>query len=239
MRLTPMRPVGADVLDGIIIGGGADVDPSLYGDPVDNEELLLIESAGEEDQRPALGSQLISLLIAPLLFVARRLLSTKNPRQFDSARDMLETSLIRTALEQDIPILGICRGAQLINIVSGGTLFRDLSSFYGEVPRLYSVLPRKKIVVTPQTCLSQLMGSPVQWVNSLHDQAINTLGQAMVISAREEQQVVQAIESQDHTFVLGVQWHPEYLFYRPAQRALFRHLANCARKHGQENRKIP
>lgn len=226
VRITPKRPRDLSLLDGLIIGGGADVDPTLYGEADDGP----LESL--KTQERSLRRWLLSLLLFPLIYLARRLLSTMaNPPGGDPDRDELESALIREAMQRGLPVLGICRGAQLLNVVAGGTLHRDLDDFYVEAPQLTTVWPAKRIQIEPDSRLARLLGCTGCRVNSLHSHAVNALAPGMRVVAREPNGVVQGIEHCDLPFAIGVQWHPEYLPQRRDQQGLFRGLVRQAQRH--------
>lgn len=226
VRITPLRPRALAQLDGLIIGGGADIDPTLYG-----EESVLPQSSLKEQER-SLGRWLLALLLFPLIYLARRILSTMtNPAGGDPARDRLESALLREALQQGLPILGICRGAQLLNVVSGGSLYRDLADFYVEAPQLRTVWPEKRVIIQANTRLAEILGCQACQVNSLHSQAVHDLAPDMQVAACEPNGVVQAIEHRELPFAIGVQWHPEYLPQRRDQQQLFRALITQARAY--------
>ncbi|MDX1626249.1 MAG: gamma-glutamyl-gamma-aminobutyrate hydrolase family protein [Wenzhouxiangellaceae bacterium] len=222
-RIQPKRPRPLSELDALIIGGGADVSPSLYGQqrPLPMRELA---DRGASGWRRALG-----YLLFPLFWLIRRLF-TKSTGGLDPARDQLEEALIREALEAGTPMLGICRGMQLINVVAGGTLLQSLEGFYDEVPAIRSVLPRKKIRLEPGSRLQAILGCDRCRVNALHSQAIDRFGRSLRAVARERTGVVQGIEAAGPQWLIGVQWHPEYLPQRAEQRALFRDLVRQARE---------
>lgn len=221
LRIRPARPRSIEELDGLIIGGGADVSPDLYG----AESLPKFKSLQD---RGLLGwRRLAGIILFPLLFVIRRLLTTKTTG-LNADRDALERELIDSALERKLPLLGICRGMQLLNVVAGGSLHQDIEGFYEEHPAIRSVLPRKQIEIHPDSRLAQTLVTTRLRVNALHSQAIDRLGEELMICAREPSGVVQAIEKTGSGFVLGVQWHPEYLPQRPEQRALFHALIQAA-----------
>lgn len=175
----------ADV-DGLIIGGGDDIGPDLYG-----------------------GT----------LGLSARL---------DPDRDALECDLAKAALDRNIPVLGICRGAQMLNVALGGSLDQDAWTTYGPDRKITTILPKREICVEPDTHLSLIGGEKPMKVNALHSQAVDWLGDGMRVSARDTGGMVQAIERVRDPFALGVQWHPEYLFYAHRQRALFRALVSAA-----------
>ncbi|MGM0584412.1 MAG: gamma-glutamyl-gamma-aminobutyrate hydrolase family protein [Pseudomonadota bacterium] len=142
--------------------------------------------------------------------------------KFDPARDAMELSILDHALPRDMPVLGVCRGAQMLNVHLGGTLHQDVRAAYDGVPRMWTPLPRKLVRLRPGTRLHEIMGEEELDVNSLHNQAIDRLGEGLTVSGRDEYGVVQAVEDPARPFRVGVQWHPEFLIYRASQRRLFR-----------------
>lgn len=221
LRITPTRGHSLDGLDALVIGGGADIDPALYGEEHEPMSELMVHSrsAVAGKRTPAL-----SLLLAPTLFLARKVFERHTLVPVDTSRDVLERGLIERALSRDTPILGICRGAQLLNVCLGGTLFRDVGSFYAETPQHRTVLPRKKVAIREGTLLARVIGAAPCLVNALHHQAIDALGRTVAIAANEENGIVQAIEVTSARFALGVQWHPEYIPQHRRQRAIFEAL---------------
>ena len=162
-------------------------------------------------------------MVAPFLFLWRGLFSLTSS-QVDRERDAFEQSCLDKALRENLPILGICRGAQFLNIHLGGTLHEELSSFYGEVDKVSSVLPRTAITLEENSYLRFLLGAERIRVNSLHSQAVKDLGQGLRVVAQDDAGVIQAIELVGRPGVLGVQWHPEYLPVSRLQQRLFHAL---------------
>lgn len=161
--------------------------------------------------------------------------------KIDPARDSAEKALITLAQPKGMPILGICRGAQMLAVVGGGTLHADIYDTFEGIPRLWTPLPAKTVAIEPDTMLAASTGVERLRVNSLHHQSVDRLGGGMRISARDEAGIVQAVEatlepvsSDRQRFVLGVQWHPEFLFYRSAHRRLFRALIDAARGYEKD-----
>lgn len=228
-RITPSRPLGIDRLDALVLGGGADVDPRTYGRSPETVRQMVHEA--RERLRQRLGRRPQAVLLAPVVFVARRLFESGTRSDPDSKRDALEWRLLDAALARGLPVLGICRGAQLVNVALGGSLHPTLEGFYVESPQVRTVLPKKRIVVEPGSLLASILGKTELRVNALHDQAIATVGHGLDVVAREESGVVQAIEHRDRPFVVGVQWHPEYVPQHRRQRALFERLVAAARTH--------
>lgn len=139
-------------------------------------------------------------------------------------RDELEMRWARKALENSTPILGICRGAQLINVVLGGTLFQDVRPIRIHTYNRPGLLPTKQVALLKTSLIAGICGKDRLRVNSLHNQAIDKTGKGLRIVGKDLDGIVQAVESAGDQRLLGVQWHPEYLFYLPSQLALFRWL---------------
>lgn len=215
-RIRPGRPVPVERVDALIVGGGADV-----GEP---EELDYDVVA----QRFPFWRRLLGAIIW-VLRVLFRIRRRRGSRE-DAARDALEFRLVREALERQAPIMGICRGAQLVNLSFGGTLHRDLSDFYEERPNPRSVFPTKDVVIDPGTRLAEILETESCRVNALHSHAVDEVGPGLRVVARETNGVSQAIESIGSPWIIGVQWHPEYLPHIPRQRRLFRALIEQARE---------
>ena len=224
VHITPTRPRPLDGLHGLIIGGGADVDPGLYG----QDPTPIVPDAKPPGESWAM--YLLELVLFPLTWMLRKLSGKFAAGGGNPARDALETRLLAGALERGMPVLGICRGQQLLNVHFGGSLHQDLSSFYVEDPETRTILPRKRVRTEPGTRLAQLLG-PETRVNALHRQGVDGLGKGVRVAARDRNGIVQAIEHESRPFVLGVQWHPEYLPQLASQRAIFAALVDEARRH--------
>lgn len=222
----PKEGVPDAEIHGLIIGGGADINPERYGQ-TDLDDLFT--KHGKVTGIRQFFSRLATILFFPLIYLARKLFSTKSAR-IDNQRDELEFSLLEQALEKGIPVLGICRGAQLINIHLGGTLYSDITNYYTEVPQVMSVWPKKMVQIKRESKLYQLLGYQQVWVNGLHHQAIDTVGSELQIVAHEKNGIVQAIEHDAYPFLLGVQWHPEYMPQIPPQRRIFEALVDEAQE---------
>jgi putative glutamine amidotransferase len=145
----------------------------------------------------------------------------------DPARDRLERDLLDAVLPRAIPILGICRGAQMINVHLGGSLHRDIYEVYSAKRRLRTVLPRMDVHIEPGTRLNAILDKDRYRVNSLHHQAVDRLGDGLRVAARDDHGVVQAVESPGAPFLFGVQWHPEFLIFWRSQQSLFRALVRA------------
>ena len=227
IRITPRRPRRIAGLHGLIVGGGADINPRLYG------QLPAVTLPDRPAHQP-LRRYLLGLILFPLTWLVRKLAGRLGSSYRDPQRDAMEWHLIDQAVRRGLPVLGICRGQQLLNVYFGGSLHQSLDSFYVEDPEIRTILPRKLITTQAGTCLAELLG-PERRVNALHHQAIDRLGQGLRVAARDRNQIIQAVEHESLPFVLGVQWHPEYLPQLPRQRAIFGALVERARArmHGQ------
>jgi putative glutamine amidotransferase len=218
VRIRHRRPVDKNTLDGLVIGGGTDVDPFHYGQQ--SESL---------DSRDDGHSTLVDWLVGLLLGVFRAVFARHSGQDYDPERDRLEQEVIHHALQQQLPVLGICRGAQLMNVTLGGSLHQAIGHFYTEeTSNIRSILPRKTVAVAPGSGLHRILRTESCVVNALHKQSINRLGRDIAISAAESNGVVQAIEKTNHPFFIGVQWHPEYMPQSKTQQRLFMGLVHCA-----------
>lgn len=195
--LTPHQPL-PDFFDGILLSGGGDIDPLLFG-----EEPLL--QSGE---------------ISPL-------------------RDAYEIRLCHEALAKNLPILGICRGMQVMNIAAGGSIYQDIGVQAGtslkhsqQAPRSYGT---HSIIMEENTLLFKLWNKKCTVVNSLHHQAVRQLGEGFVASAHSADGLAEAIEHQNNPFALGVQWHPEAM-QTEEQSLLFAAFLQAAAAYKQNRR---
>ncbi|TRD21680.1 gamma-glutamyl-gamma-aminobutyrate hydrolase family protein [Palleronia caenipelagi] len=186
VRWVTGRPCNVETVDGIIIGGGDDISPDLYG-----------------------GN----------LTASARL---------DPARDEMELTIARRALERNMPVLGICRGSQMLNIALGGKLDQDAFATHRDSRKYKTILPRRSVQIAEGSRLADHTGLDEMKVNALHTQAVSDLGQDLRVAAKDGGGMVQAIERTAEPFWLGVQWHPEHLFYARRQRAIFKALVSAA-----------
>jgi gamma-glutamyl-gamma-aminobutyrate hydrolase PuuD len=156
--------------------------------------------------------------------------------EVNRARDEFELSLLKRALDRRLPILGICRGIQLLNVGFGGTLYQDLDEDAAagfEHRQTDSGKARNEITHTvtitePESLLAGAVQGSCR-VNSIHHQAIRHLGRGLKVSAHSEDGLVEAIEAaDDYPFLLAVQWHPEEIVDRPEQRRILEEfVAKC------------
>ncbi|HXP28951.1 MAG TPA: gamma-glutamyl-gamma-aminobutyrate hydrolase family protein [Solirubrobacteraceae bacterium] len=162
-----------ELLDGLLLAGGADIDPASYGQA---------PHAETQDSVPE--------------------------------RDAFEIALTRAAIERDLPLLGICRGMQLINVALGGTLNQHLPEHLGheEHRRVIGTFDGSEhdVEVIDGTLAMDVIGAGVHGTKSHHHQGVEQLGESLRVGARSPSDgLVEAIELPDRSFVLGVQWHPE------------------------------
>ncbi len=162
------------LLDGLILAGGADIDPGSYGE-------------------------------------------TRDPHTVDTVpeRDRFEIALTRAAIERDLPLLGICRGMQLINVACGGTLIQHLPDRYGhgEHRRVVGTFDGAEHDVNLQegSLAQSAAGETVHTTKSHHHQGVDCLGAGLIVSGTSafDDELAEAIEVPGKRFALGVQWHPE------------------------------
>lgn len=140
-----------------------------------------------------------------------------NPKTISEERDELELGLSRAALERDMPIFGICRGCQVLNVAAGGGMVQDFPNHRSDTnnPELHPV------VVLPDSRLHEIVGDLSLAVNTYHHQGVDgaTLAPTLRASAfapAPDDWLIEAFESPDHRWVFGVQWHPERIFELPA-----------------------
>ncbi len=150
--------------------------------------------------------------------------------EVDIERDRWELALVAAADRRRVPVLGICRGLQAMNVAMGGTLVGHLPDVTDQRHRVpgHERGTVHLVDVDQATLLHELVGARIG-VNSLHHQAVDRLGAGLRVAARSPDGTVEAIEGLVGRRTLGVQWHPELLTHRPAQRALFSWLVDAAR----------
>lgn len=172
-------------LDGLILSSGEDIDPSLYNAKNEINYHENIEGAGTHYNRP--------ISFAP-----------------NKQRDQFEINLYHAAKKNNIPILGICRGMQLINIAEGGTLHQELPEtefehFLGKDGWIHY----HNVTIERDTKLFDLFRIDSYPVSSIHHQAVDKLGENLIVSGKAEDGIVEIIEHLEHEFVVGVQGHIE------------------------------
>ncbi len=147
-----------------------------------------------------------------------------------------ESNLILAALKKDMPILGICHGMQLVNVLRGGNLFQDIQS---EIPsainhkqQMVRSQTSHNIMITKNSLLDNILDTNNFAINSTPRPAINRLGDGLIISAKStEDGVIEAIESIEHDFVLGIEWHPEIEASSPQDNKIFKSFVNAATEY--------
>lgn len=183
-----------EVVDAIILSGGHDVTPELYG-----EEPL-----------------------------------AKTGVSFPEI-DRFDYELIKCAIEMNKPILGICRGMQILNTYFNGKLYQDLSYAKGEILKHDQVrtpsLVTHKIEIEEDSLLYKIFNEKEIKVNSFHHQAVKEVGENLKVTARAKDGIIEAFEHKNYPFLLGVQWHPEMLNKSyEKMNEIFKALINAAAK---------
>ena len=181
-----------DHVDGVLVPGGADVDPALYG-----------------------ATQL------------------DPSRELRPERDAFESAIIRRCIERDIPLLCVCRGFQLLNVVCGGSLSQRLDDEPGIMEHWQDEpyhLPSHEITLTARTRLALTLGTKPLQVNSMHDQGIlkQQVAPKLRIAATASDGLVEALEYPSKRFCVGVQWHPEFMPQEQASSALIHTFVSFA-----------
>ena len=153
----------------------------------------------------------------------------------DPWRDCLDLAMIRGALARELPILAVCRGSQVLNVACGGSLIQDIESQIQEpikhqqqAPAWY---PTHEVAIEAGSLLARIFETTSLRVNSFHHQALDQIASGFRVSAAAGDGVVEAIESVNHRFVLGVQGHPELMINGdPAMGKLFVHFVGAAKE---------
>ena len=188
-------------IDGLVLTGGGDVDPALYGEG---------RHESVDDAEPG--------------------------------RDEFELDLARRAMTEEVPLLAICRGVQVLNVAAGGTLVQDIPSSIASELRHSIEQPKDEVAhevrVAPESRLAWALGPVVDAahtcrVNSRHHQSVGRLGDGLVSSAAATDGVVEAIEKPESRFCLGVQWHPENFWRTGEFSPLFSAFVEAARERLQ------
>lgn len=161
-------------------------------------------------------------------------------RKVTPARDNVELQILRWSLDADLPIMAICRGIQVLNVAMGGTLWQDIASQLPNAAKhdYHPGYPEDFLAHTikplPGSRLSKIIGDDETSVNSLHHQAIDKLGQDLRPVAHAPDGIIEAVEGIDDRWIVGVQWHPEWLVESdPGMLALFKTFGEACASHGQ------
>jgi gamma-glutamyl-gamma-aminobutyrate hydrolase PuuD len=226
--------------------------PGRYLDAIDGSggEPVLLPPRGGADDSDAEGEtrrfdRVVAGLDALLLIGggdvdAGRYGAPVDPRNGGTSdrRDDLEFGLLSAALARDLPVLAICRGMQVLNVGLGGDLVQQLPDQLGSTrhqpgPGAFGPVT---VVTEAGSRVRRLLGPRTEVLCS-HHQAVDRVGQGLVVTAYSADGVVEAVESSDHRFVVGVQWHPEETGDRPLFDALVAEAAGAGRGHGHEDRR--
>lgn len=149
-------------------------------------------------------------------------------------RDELEITLCREAAQRKIPVFGICRGVQLMNVATGGDLYQDLNTQVGSESLMCHDQPAPKwygfheVRIKNGTLLKDILGTERARTNSFHHQAVRILGSSLSASAHTSDGIIEAIESINHPFYVGVQWHPERMLDDKVMFKLFQAFVKAA-----------
>jgi len=149
-------------------------------------------------------------------------------------RTEFELELVDLALNRDLPLLGICGGAQTINVALGGSLYQDIAT---QLPNAMEHEQRRKrdkgghqVLIHSGTRLKRIVQKRTLEVNTTHHQAVRRVGRGLVVNATAEDGLIEGLESSNHRFVLGVQWHPEILSRKnPFQRRIFSSFVSASK----------
>lgn len=168
----------------------------------------------------------------PALYGEEKLPQCHEP---DGARDVFELELFGRARNTGIPVLGICRGCQLINVAMGGSLIQDIPAFGIENIDHYQTTdgaePFHSVAVERDSLLYSIIGKESLQVNSFHHQAVKVPGRGLIVSASAPDGITEAVEAADGSFILGVQWHPEHMTsFRDDMLKIFTALIAAAKK---------
>ncbi|MEY2591541.1 MAG: putative glutamine amidotransferase [Acidimicrobiaceae bacterium] len=188
------------------------LDPTDAADAVEGLDAILFAGGGDID---------------PVLYGA---VAAPEVAGVDRRRDLYELELLHAALERHHPVLGVCRGLQVINVALGGTLVQHLPDVsavsHRDVSRARE--PAHPVSVAPDNVLIELLGSTTIDVNTLHHQAVDVIGRDLVVAARAADGTVEALTSAEGRRLVGVQWHPELLTHDGVSAKLFRWLVEEA-----------
>lgn len=153
-------------------------------------------------------------------------------------RTEFELNLVRAAIDHDLPVLGICGGAQAINVALGGSLYQDIATELGDAGAAEHTSRNSHgghpVRIEPGTRLSRIFRRRRFSVNTSHHQSVRRLGHGLIVNAVADDGVIEGIESFRQEFIVGVQWHPEVLAqHQPLQRRLFSSFVEACGKRSQ------
>ncbi|MDI9245928.1 gamma-glutamyl-gamma-aminobutyrate hydrolase family protein [Marinobacter sp. CHS3-4] len=147
---------------------------------------------------------------------------------YDTRRDETDYRLLSHAEKLGLPVLGICRGAQFINIFRGGSLCQNVTPLRRHTRHRPLLLPLQTVRLVAGSRLINVMEEPVIGANRIHSQSIKKLGRHLQVVGLDKDWFVQAIENTTGQWLMGIQWHPEYLLYHRGHRRIFRHFVQAA-----------
>ena len=202
-RISPLQRASHERYRDALERAGADVRALYPGDAIPDEVDALCLSGGGDIAADRYGAEDLDC------------------RDVDPARDRLELATARVALARDIPVLGICRGFQILNVARGGTLLQDVPGHRPEERE--GLVEHREVTVRAGTRLAAACGVAPLTVNSRHHQAVSaaTLGRGLLPTVFVDD-LVEAFEATDRRWVVGVQWHPERSAeVSPAARGVF------------------
>ena len=150
-------------------------------------------------------------------------------------RDRFEIALAKKAIRKKLPILGICRGLQVINIVLGGTIFQDLSlrkekTLNHKPEKVIRFKRRHKVRIKEDSKLFSIVKQKEILVNTSHHQVIKDVAPGLKASAWSEDGVIEALEAKGKEFLINVQWHPEAMLEHPSSKLLFKTFVNASKR---------
>ncbi|MBL0359072.1 MAG: gamma-glutamyl-gamma-aminobutyrate hydrolase family protein [Chitinophagaceae bacterium] len=137
------------------------------------------------------------------------------PTAFQEDRDAFETAVFQLSRQQQLPVLAICRGMQLVNCILGGNLIQDIGPEGNDLHRSESTDEEHDVVILPGTMLRQITRKEKDRANSAHHQCVGKLGEGLKVNAQSEDGIIEGYEWADKKskpFLLGVQWHPERMY---------------------------
>ena len=197
---------------------------------------VLIPSLIAENGWDALYSRLDGLLFSGGGDISlERFAGEAHPRidDVEPLRDAVEMNLIHSAVSDGKPFLGICRGAQAVNVALGGTLYTHIpDQLPGALDHSYPGNMRTVLVhevkIEEGTHIAEILGEPIIKVNSLHHQGLKDIAPSLRVTGHAPDGLVEAIELPDHPFGVAVQWHPEWLTDQQSTRNLFKKFVEAA-----------
>lgn len=163
------------------------------------------------------------------------------PEKFNEERDEFEIAVFNLGRQQSLPTLAICRGMQLVNCISGGTLKQDIGEEKNKWHRNNDADKKHEVLITPGTLLSSITCAEKDIADSAHHQCVDHLGKGLMENARSQDGIIEGIEwidKEDKAFFLGVQWHPERMYMQQIESSTLsknirEHFIDAARKYRQ------